>query len=61
VITVGLGAFVIPAPLMASAFAAERKVKADIEVRPLSSINEIFDRLEHGDVESRVVLEFASA
>jgi propanol-preferring alcohol dehydrogenase len=41
------------------AFAAENKVKADIEVRPLSSINEIFDRLAHGDVPSRVVLEFA--
>jgi propanol-preferring alcohol dehydrogenase len=41
------------------AFAAEGKVKADIEVRPLSSINEIFDRLAHGDVPSRVVLEFA--
>jgi alcohol dehydrogenase, propanol-preferring len=42
----------------ALAFAAEGKVKADIEVRALSSINEIFDRLQHGDVPSRVVLEF---
>jgi propanol-preferring alcohol dehydrogenase len=41
------------------AFAAEGKVKANIEIRPLSSINEIFDRLAHGDVPSRVVLEFA--
>src|SRR5580658_10098087 len=40
------------------AFAAEGKVKADIELRALSSINEIFDRLQHGDVPSRVVLEF---
>lgn len=31
---------------------------ADIELQPLSSINQIFDRLEHGDVASRVVLEF---
>ena len=37
------------------------KVKADIELQPLSSINQIFDRLAHGDVPSRVVLEFASA
>jgi len=45
----------------ALAFAAEGKVKADIELQPLSSINKIFDRLEHGDVPSRVVLEFAPA
>jgi alcohol dehydrogenase, propanol-preferring len=42
----------------ALAFAVEGKVKADIERQPLSSINEIFDRLEHGDVASRVVLDF---
>ena len=34
------------------------KVKADIELQPLSSINAIFERLEHGDVPSRVVLDF---
>ena len=28
---------------------------------PLSAINRVFDRLEHGDVPSRVVLEFATA
>ena len=44
----------------ALAFAAEGKVKADIELKPLSSINRVFDRLEHGDVPSRVVLEIAS-
>jgi propanol-preferring alcohol dehydrogenase len=44
----------------ALAFAAEGKVKADIELQPLSSVNRVFDRLEHGDVGSRVVLEFAS-
>jgi alcohol dehydrogenase, propanol-preferring len=43
----------------ALAFAAAGKVKADIELQPLSEINQIFDRLEHGDVPSRVVLEFA--
>jgi propanol-preferring alcohol dehydrogenase len=40
------------------AFAAEGKVKADIELEPLSSINDIFDRLEHGKVAGRVVLDF---
>ena len=39
-------------------FAAKGKVKADIELQPLSSINKIFERLEHGDVPSRVVLDF---
>ena len=43
----------------ALAFAGAGKVKADIELQPLSSINKVFDRLEHGDVASRVVLEFA--
>ncbi len=42
----------------ALAFATEGKVKADIELQPLSSINQVFDRLEHGDVASRVVLDF---
>jgi propanol-preferring alcohol dehydrogenase len=45
----------------ALAFAVKGKVKADIELQPLSSINRIFDRLEHGDVPSRVVLDFAPA
>ena len=43
----------------ALAFAADGKVKADIELQPLSSINQILSRLEHGDVPSRVVLDFA--
>jgi propanol-preferring alcohol dehydrogenase len=43
----------------ALAFAAEGKVKADIELQPLSAINQILDRLEHGKVESRAVLDFA--
>ncbi|WP_380779786.1 alcohol dehydrogenase AdhP [Sphingomonas sp. R86520] len=44
----------------ALAFAADGKVRADIEVQPLSAINDIFDRLEHGQVASRVVLDFGS-
>ena len=44
----------------ALAFAAQGKVKADIELQPLSSINRVFDRLERGDVAGRVVLEFAT-
>ena len=42
----------------ALAFGAEGKVKADIELQPLSAINTIFDRLKKGDVPARVVLEF---
>ncbi len=40
------------------AFAADGKVKADIELQPLSAINTIFDRLEHGKVAGRIVLDF---
>jgi propanol-preferring alcohol dehydrogenase len=42
----------------ALSFAAQGKVKADIELQPLSAINEVFTRLEHGDVPARVVLQF---
>jgi propanol-preferring alcohol dehydrogenase len=42
----------------ALAFAVGGKVKADIELQPLSAINQIFDRLQHGDVASRIVLDF---
>jgi propanol-preferring alcohol dehydrogenase len=45
----------------ALAFAADGKVKADIELQPLTSVNKIFERLEHGDVPSRVVLDFSAA
>ena len=44
----------------ALAFAAEGKVKADIELQPLSAINDVFKRLENGDVPSRVVINFAT-
>jgi len=42
----------------ALAFAVDGKVKADIELQPLSAINDIFKRLQHGDVPARVVLDF---
>jgi propanol-preferring alcohol dehydrogenase len=41
-------------------FAAEGKVKADIELQPLSAINNVFERLAHGEVPSRVVLDFSN-
>ena len=44
----------------ALAFAAAGKVKTDIELKPLSAINQMVDRLAHGDVPSRVVLNFAA-
>jgi propanol-preferring alcohol dehydrogenase len=39
-------------------FAARGLVKADVELQPLSAINDVFTRLEHGDVAARVVLDF---
>lgn len=45
----------------ALAFAAEGKVKADIELQPLSAINNVFERLEKGDVPSRVVIDFSKS
>jgi alcohol dehydrogenase, propanol-preferring len=45
----------------ALAFAAEGKVKADIELQPLSAINDVFKRLENGDVPSRVVIDFTTS
>ncbi len=55
------GSFVGTRQDMAEAlsFAATGKVKADIELQPLSAINQIFERLEHGEVPSRVVIDFA--
>ncbi|MHB8520003.1 MAG: alcohol dehydrogenase AdhP [Limisphaerales bacterium] len=43
----------------ALAFGAEGRVKADIELQPLAAINEVLTRLEHGDVASRVVIDFS--
>ena len=45
----------------ALAFAAEGKVKADIELQPLSAINDVLNRLERGNVAARVVLDFADS
>jgi alcohol dehydrogenase, propanol-preferring len=45
----------------ALAFAAQGKVKADVELQPLSAINKVFDRLQHGDVAARVVIDFGAA
>ncbi len=45
----------------ALAFAAAGKVKADIELQPMSALNQIFERLQHGDVPARVVLDFVGA
>ena len=42
-------------------FAARGKVKADIELQPLSAINDVFDRLQKGKVAGRVVLDFEGA
>jgi propanol-preferring alcohol dehydrogenase len=42
-------------------FAARGKVKVDFELQPLAAINDVFDRLEHGKVPSRVVLDFSLA
>ena len=44
----------------ALAFAADGRVKADIELTSLASINTIFDRLSHGDVASRVVIDYTA-
>lgn len=40
------------------AFAAAGKVKADIELQPLSAVNVVMDRLLRGDVAARIVLDF---
>ena len=57
------GSFVGTREDMAEAldFAVKGKVKADIELQPLSAINEIFKRLEHGDVPARVVIDYSTA
>jgi propanol-preferring alcohol dehydrogenase len=44
----------------ALAFAVDGKIKADIELQPLSAINDVFDRLKHGKVAGRVVLDFSA-
>ena len=44
----------------ALAFAADGRVKADIESQPLTAINSVLVRLAPGDVPSRVVLDFST-
>jgi propanol-preferring alcohol dehydrogenase len=44
----------------ALAFAVNGRVKADIELQPLSAINAVFERLAKGEVPSRVVLDFST-
>ena len=41
----------------ALAFAASGLVKADIELQPLSAINVVMERLQRGEVASRVVID----
>ena len=43
----------------ALSFAVAGKVQADIELQHLSEINSVFARLKHGEVPSRVVLDFS--
>jgi propanol-preferring alcohol dehydrogenase len=43
------------------AFSADGRVKANIELQPLSAINDVFARLKSGKVAGRVVLDFAPA
>jgi alcohol dehydrogenase, propanol-preferring len=45
----------------ALAFAGDGKVKATIETQPLESINTVFDRLKHGKVNGRVVLDMTGS
>jgi propanol-preferring alcohol dehydrogenase len=45
----------------ALAFAADGKVKADVELQPLEDINNIFKRLEHGNVAARVVIDYVNS
>ncbi|MDP2875014.1 MAG: zinc-dependent alcohol dehydrogenase [Holophaga sp.] len=42
----------------ALAFAAEGKLRAEIELQPLTAINDILERLEQGQVKGRVVIDF---
>ncbi len=36
-------------------------IKAHIELQPLEQINDVFDRLRHGKVQGRVVLDLRAA
>ncbi|WP_129729541.1 alcohol dehydrogenase AdhP [Ectobacillus funiculus] len=41
------------------AFAAQGKVRTNIEVQPLDNINEVFQRMEKGQINGRIVLTMA--
>ncbi len=41
-------------------FAAEGKVKAEVELQPLEAINDVFKRLRNGQIHGRVVLNLAA-
>ncbi|MEG6507835.1 alcohol dehydrogenase AdhP [Methyloligella sp. 2.7D] len=41
-------------------FAGEGKVKATIATEPLENINDIFARMEHGDIQGRIVIDMQS-
>jgi alcohol dehydrogenase, propanol-preferring len=41
-------------------FAADGKVKATITTDRLENINDIFDRMRRGQIEGRIVLDFAA-
>jgi len=41
-------------------FAGEGKVKATIETEKLEDINDIFARMQHGDIQGRIVIDFQS-
>ena len=43
----------------ALAFAADGRVHAEVELQPLSAINDVLGRLERGEVPSRVVIDFS--
>ncbi|MEO6216262.1 MAG: zinc-dependent alcohol dehydrogenase, partial [Sphingomonas sp.] len=42
-------------------FAAAGKVRATVETDTLDNINTVFDRMRHGQIEGRVVLDFEAA
>jgi propanol-preferring alcohol dehydrogenase len=42
--------------LEAIAFAAEGAVRANVTVEPLPAINDVFGRMERGQIEGRIVL-----
>ena len=47
-------------PAGAPAFAARGKGKAPIKLQPLSAVNDVLDRLQHGDMASRAGVDFFS-